>query len=84
MMSDPDWETSEQSGDPPLLIIVIEKHVVSHTDNIYIFASVYKQEQILYTFHQNDITNNQWYENFDTKYDIANAIGVTRYHKVFL
>ena len=38
----------------------------------------------MYTFHQNDLTNNQWYEKFNTWSDVANTIGVTIQHKVLL
>ena len=51
---------------------------------MYLFDSVYEQERKLYTFHHTDITNDQWYEKFNTWSDIANAIGVTRQHKVLL
>jgi hypothetical protein len=46
----------------------------------YPFATVYKQEISLYSFHQEMITNTQ----FNTKVDVASVIGVTRQHKVLL
>ena len=49
---------------------------------MYPFYSVYKQECTLYTFHQNDLTNNQWYEKFNTRSVIDNDITVTRQHKL--
>ena len=51
---------------------------------MYPFASVYEKERTLYTFQQNDLTNNQWYEKFNTRSDVTNFIGVTRKHKVLL
>ena len=51
---------------------------------MYPFYSVYEQELTLYTFPQNDLTNVQWYEKFNTRSDVANAIRVTRQHKVIL
>ena len=63
---------------------VIEKHVLSQTEDIYPFALVYEQELTLYTFHHYDLTNDQWCENFNTRLDVTNAIGVTRQHKVLL
>ena len=80
----PYWKTSKNSGDPLLLIKVIQKHILTQNDDIYKFASLYKHEQTIHTFHQNKLTNDQWYEKFDTKYDVINAIGVTRQHKVIL
>ena len=51
---------------------------------MYPFASVYEHERTLYTFQQNDLINDQWYEKFNTWLDVSNAIGVTRQHKVIL
>ena len=44
---------------------------------MYSFYSVYKHEQSIYTFHQNELNINQWYEKFNTKSNADNAIGVT-------
>ena len=49
---------------------------------MYLFSSVYNQERTMYTFHHNDPTNNQWYEEFNTRSDITNAVRVMRQHKV--
>ena len=76
MNSDTDWETYEQSGYPLLLIIILEKHILSHTEDIYTFASVYEKEQTLHTFHQKKLTNDQWYDKFNTKSGTYNSIGV--------
>ena len=43
MKSDPEWEILEKSGDPLILIKVTERHVLSQTENMYPFASVYKK-----------------------------------------
>ena len=51
---------------------------------MYSFASVNEQERTLYNFHHNDITNNQWYNNFNTRSDVTNDIRVTRQHKILL
>ena len=45
---------------------------------------MYEQECALYTFAQNTLSNGQWYERFNTKVDVGNAIGVTRQHRVLL
>ena len=80
----PDWEISEHSGNPLLLIQVTEKRVLSQTEDIYPFASVYEQERTLYTSHHNYLTNDQWHEKFNTRSDVANSIRVTRQHKALL
>jgi hypothetical protein len=45
---------------------------------------VYEQECPLYSFNQNTLTNEQWYERFNTRIDVGSAIGVTRQHRVLL
>ena len=37
-----------------------------------------------YSFHQHNLTSDQWYERFNTKVDIASAIGSTIQHKVLI
>ena len=51
---------------------------------MYPFTSVYKHELTIYTFHQNDLTIDQRYKKFNTRSDVANAIGVTIQQKVLL
>jgi hypothetical protein len=36
------------------------------------------------SFKQETLSNPQWYERFNTKVDVSEAIGVTRQHKVLL
>ena len=50
----------------------------------YPFAIVYKQEVEFWSFHQQNLTNGQWYDRFNTKVDIVSTIGVTIQHKVLL
>ena len=50
----------------------------------YHFTIVYKQDLLLYGFHQNTMTNDQWYEKFNTKVDVGTSIGFTRQHSVLL
>jgi hypothetical protein len=45
---------------------------------------VYDQELSFYSFNQDNLSNPQWYERFNTKVDIRGAIGVTHQHKVLL
>ena len=74
------WATVATLNNLLQLISIIEKTVLIQTEDHYPFAIVYKQELSLYSFHQNTMTNDQWYEQFNTKVDFGTAIGVTRYH----
>ena len=63
---------------------LIENTVLGQTEDQYPFAMVYNQELGFYAFKQDNLSNPQWYENFNTKVDAREAIGVTRQHKVLL
>jgi hypothetical protein len=45
---------------------------------------VYDQELSFYSFRQEALSNPQWYERFNTKVDVGDAILVMRQHKVIL
>jgi hypothetical protein len=77
MKHDPDWTTASESYDPLTLFKLIEKTVLAQTEDQYPFATVYEQECTLYSFAQNTLSNEQWYERFNTRIDVGTAIGVT-------
>ncbi len=64
-----DWRPTSISSDPLILLNLIEKTlaVLAQSDDKYHFATVYEQECALMGFHQNILTNGQWYERFNTK-----------------
>jgi len=82
MKHDPDWTATSESYDPLTLYKMIEKTVLAQTEDQYPFATVYEQECSLYGFAQHSLTNDQWYERFNTKVEVGASIGVTRQHKV--
>jgi hypothetical protein len=84
MKHDPDWTTASESYDPLILFKLVEKTVLAQTEDQYPFATVYEQECTLYSFNQNTLSNEQWYERFNTRIDVGTAIGVTRQHQVLL
>jgi hypothetical protein len=84
MKQDMDWNTLIISYDPLTLYRLIERTVLAQTEDQYPFATVDDQELSLYLFKQDNLSNLQWYEHFNTKVDVSRAIGVTRQHKVLL
>jgi hypothetical protein len=84
MKHDPDWTSASESYDPLTLLRLIEKTILAQTEDQYPYATVYEQECALYSFQQNALTNEQWYERFNTKIDVGSAIGVTRQHHILL
>jgi hypothetical protein len=72
------------SYEPLTLYRLIELTILAQTEDQYPFATVYNQELSFYSFKQETLSNPQWYERFNTKVDVSEAIGVTRQHKVIL
>ena len=58
--------------------------VLGQTEDQYPFAKVYNQELGFYAFSQDNISNPQWYERFNTKVDVGEEIGVTQQPKILL
>ena len=54
---------------------------MAHTEEHNPFVIIYEQTLSLYGFQHNSLTKNQWYENFNTKVDVGNTIGVTKKHE---
>jgi hypothetical protein len=84
MKHDTDWNLASVSYDPLTLFKLIEKTVLAQTEDQYPYATVYEQECTLYSFNQNTLSNEQWYERFNTRIDVGGAIGVTHQHQVLL
>jgi hypothetical protein len=84
MKQDTDWNTVSTSCDPLTLYRLIEKTVSAQTEDQYLYATVYDQELAFYSMKQENLSNSQWYERFNTKVDAGDAVGVTRQHKVLL
>ena len=45
---------------------------------------MYNQECALYGFNKHNLTNGQYYEKFNTKIDVGEAINITRKHHVLM
>jgi hypothetical protein len=79
---DTEWTNVSTSYDPLTLYRLIERSVLEKAEDQYPFATVYAQELSFYSFRQETLSNPQWYERFNTKVDVGDAIGVTLQHKV--
>ena len=84
MKQDTEWNVVSTSYEPLTLYRLIENTVLGQTEDQYPFTTVYNQELGFYTFIQYTLSNLQWYERFNTKVDVGEAIGVTQKHKVLL
>jgi hypothetical protein len=63
---------------------LIKRTVLAQAEDQYPFATVYDQQLSFCSFKQDNMSNPQWYECFNTKVDVSRAIGVTQQHKVLL
>jgi hypothetical protein len=79
-----DWAVVSTSYEPLTLYHLIERTILAQTEDQYPFATMYDQELSFYSFKQEILSNPQWYERFNTKVDVSEAIGLTRQHKVIL
>jgi hypothetical protein len=77
MKQNTDWNMAGTSYNPLKLFQLIEKMTIAQTEDQHPFATVYDQELNFYSFWQETMSNPQWYEKFNTKVDVALAIGVT-------
>ena len=77
MKQDTEWNVVRTSYDPLTLYRLIKKTVLGQTEDQHPFAMVYNQELGFYAFRQDTVSNPQWYERFNIKVDVGEAIGVT-------
>ena len=81
---DADWQAVKNAEDPLLLCRLIEKTILAQTEDKYPFESIWDQERSLCLNYQDTMTNAKWYETFNTRVDVASAVGVTRQHSALL
>ena len=85
MKQDTDWPVvSGVSYDPLTLYRLIGKTILAQTEDQYPFATVYDQEISFYGYRQENMTNSAYYDRFNTKADVGDAIRVTRQRKSLL
>ena len=84
MKCDAGWTNISMGRDPLALLDVIDRAVLAQNDDTYPFATVYDMDSGLYKFHQDQLSNTEYHEKYNTCVDIARAVGVTRQHKCLL
>ena len=84
MKNDPDWYTTSESYDPLNLLKLIDKTIFAHIEDQYLYATLYDQDCALYGFHQQNLTNEQYYEIFNSKVGVGEAIVITGQHHVLM
>ena len=57
---------------------------MAQIEDQYLFAIVYNKECALYGFNQHNLTNEQYYEVFNTKVDVGEDIGIISQQRVLM
>ena len=84
MKDDPDWDTTSESYDPLNLLKLIDKIILAHIEDQYFYATFYDQDCALYGFRKHNLTNEHYYEQFNIKVDVEEAIVITRQRHVLM
>ena len=74
---DTNQDNTSESYNPLTLLKLIEETILAHNKDQYFYAKLYNQQCALYNFHQHNLINEQYYEKFNTKTDVGEAIGIT-------
>ena len=81
MYHDQDLCNTNKSYDPIPLLKWIERKILAQNKDQYFYATVYDQECALHGFQQHNLNNKQYYDRFNTKFDVLEAISITRQHR---
>ena len=84
MKQDASWSTVSTSYDPLELYKLIKRVVLKQTEDQHPFAAIHEQNLTVLNTRQGSLSNTQWYERFNTRYDVARSVGVEFGHKVLL
>ena len=82
MKQDASWSTVSSSYDPLELYKLIERVILKQSEDQYPFAAVHEQNLAVLNTRQGSLSNTQWYERFNTRYDVARLVGVEFGHKI--
>ena len=83
-MDDTDWYNAGESYDPLTVLNLIDKKILSQTKYQYWYATVYDQECEIYGHQQQNLTNKQYCEKFNTKVDVGEDTGIKIQHRVLI
>jgi hypothetical protein len=78
MKQDADWQAVSDSFNPLKLLKLIKKFILKQSENQYKIGIVIKQLKLLLAYWQDDgVTNALYYDQFKTRVDVAEHIGVS-------
>ena len=71
------WENVNEGGNPLELLSLIERVVLSQTEDHYPFAVVFEHQRALLQFQQQEKSLQEYSEKFGTKVTVNDNIGIT-------
>jgi hypothetical protein len=77
MKQDRNWATVSVSYKPLELYKLIEQVVLKQTEDQYPVAVLWELLSNVANAKQGNLTNNEWYDRFNTKVEIAESVGVS-------
>ncbi len=77
MKQDKYWVTVSVSYKPLELYKLIEQVILKQTEDQYPVAALWEQLFNVANAKQGDSTNNEWYDRFNTKVEVAESVGVS-------
>jgi hypothetical protein len=80
MKHDRDHDTVMRSADPLKLYALIEKTIMAQIEDKYPFETIYNSELRFYNGQQRDLSNDRFYNKFNTQSDVNKAVGIERIH----
>jgi hypothetical protein len=76
MKYDKEYKRVTESNDPLLLYSLIERTVMTQTEQRNPFKTAFELKLELYQYEQGAMSNTDWYERFNTKVEIATALEI--------
>jgi hypothetical protein len=76
MKYDKEYKRVTESNDPLLLYSLIERTVMTQTEQRNPFKTAFELKRELYQYEQGTMSNTDWYERFNTKVEIATALEI--------
>ncbi len=77
MKQDKNWATVSVSYKPLELYKLIKQVILKQTEDQYPVAALWEQLSNVANAKQGNLTNNEWYDCFNTKVEVAESVGVS-------
>ena len=77
MKQDKNWAAVSTSYKPLELYKLMERVILKQSEDQYPLAALWEQLTNVTNARQGNLTNNKWYDRFNTKVEVAESVGVS-------